>query len=263
MDIIEDNKLPLFNDKRYSYMISTQSGIKNVSKTLSFDLLKNSITSKESDCFPSCCSMAALYWKHHIPNLNLEINLDYWKKFRKKTSFQNIKGVSLKGIYSNLPLNATNNHNEINTENLPTIELIDVNNTNELIEAQLIFIPKTPERFIDLIPPFSATVPILQILIFDDLYSRREITGTAHASILSNVNLIEKKIQIIDPQNFNKEEIIIMRNIDMKEFAKGWYILGNSVIWVYPRILERNLKIESGSTNIKKIKQEEITKYLN
>ncbi|MBD3194968.1 MAG: hypothetical protein GF317_07940 [Candidatus Lokiarchaeota archaeon] len=127
MTKIEDNKLPLFNDNTYLHMISTQSEIKSVSKALPFDLTKYSIVSRESDCFPSCCSMAALYWKQQISKINIETSFDYWKKFRKKTTFLNINGVSLKGIYTNISLKSIKNINEIDTNNVPLIEVSDNN----------------------------------------------------------------------------------------------------------------------------------------
>lgn len=255
------NRLPPNFNEILDNMIIVKDGIPKISKKLSFDLNKYSIVSKAADCFQACTAMAALYWKQNLPELEINTEIEYWKNFKKDTSIRNIKGISLKGILTNLDLNSDANQEPLDLNSSSPKNFRELPIPLE-VETKLQFISKNPETFSDLMPPFSVDIPIIQIAIYDDMFARREITGPSHASLISRVDLVERKITLINPENCNKDNIIIERNMDMKEFARGWFVTGNLVIWVYPQQLEKKFVFKTGSTKIKKIKQEKIYKYI-
>jgi hypothetical protein len=92
---------------------------------------------------------------------------------------------------------------------------------------------------------------MIQIIIYDKLYVLKERASQSHASIISKIDLIEKKIELIDPNNYNAKEKIIETIYDLKKFAKGWHKLNHLVIWVYPDKLKDYFKLEELDTTIK------------
>ncbi len=233
---MEYNLQGMLTEEEIENMLKINPKLELVTKKISIDLNRYSYQSTYSSCLPSCCVMAFCYWQENLPQLNITTNRDYWEEYINKCSSGTIKGVNLRKIIMNL----------------------------QLEYRQFIFSEKTIESFSDLIPPFYAwRVPIIQIIIFDRMYSFREISGGTHAAIISQVNMQEKNVLLIDPRETNPDKIIIESRFPMRELAKGWKLLLNSVIWVYPKILKKSFNIKTGKPSIsKKLKQEYLNKFI-
>lgn len=222
-------------EKEVEYRVPLNYKIPKKSKTLPFDLNEFSIISKGSDCLPACGIMAALYWEKRMPELEIESDIVYWKKLQEDTSFRNIKGTSLAGIHANLKL-----------------------------KSKLVFRPKNPESINDLIPAFYVDPPIVQIIIYDDLFVQRETTSNGHAAIISQINMLEKKIILIDPSNFNvNTEKIVLKIYDLTNFIKGWKLYRNLVIWVYPNEMKKKFEVKEGQAKITKSTQIDLFSFIN
>lgn len=233
---MSENLQGILTDEEFASMLRIDPKLEGVSKKIMFDLKRHSYTANGSTCLPSCCGMAANYWQDLLPQLGLITNRAYWEDFIMKTSFGTIKGVNLAKIRMNLSPKENN----------------------------LIFSEKTVKTFADLLPPFEAwKFPFIQIIIYDRMFSFRERTGGGHAAIISQINMNEKSLLLIDPIYYDDENVIVESHIHMRDLAKGWKLFSNAVIWVYPKSIIKSFKVKTNKANItKSLKQENINKYL-
>lgn len=228
--------LGMLTEEEIETMLKINPELALVTKKVSIDLNRYSYQSTASSCLPACCVMAFCYWQEQLPQLSITTSRDYWEDFINKCSSGTIKGVNLQKIRANL----------------------------QPEYRQFILSERTLESFSDLIPPFYAyRIPIIQIIIFDRMYSFRERSGGTHAAIISQVNMQEKNLLLIDPMETNLDKVIIESHIVMRDLAKGWKPLSNLVIWIYPKILSKFFKIKTGKPSItKKLKQQNIIKFI-
>jgi len=217
-------------------MLEINPKLELVTKKIGFDLSRHSYSSIGSTCLPACFAMALCYWQEHLPMLNITTSRDYWEDYITKCVSGTIKGVSLSKLRMNLP-----------------------QGFRKFIIKEL-----TVKSFSDLIPPFYAwKFPLIQIVLYDKIFTIKERTGGTHAAIISQVNMQEKSLLLIDPNHSNPDKIIIETHSHMRDFAKGWKLSSNSVLLIYPKILSISFNIETGKAMVtKKFKQENIYKYI-
>jgi len=233
---MQNNLQGKLTDEEIERMIKIDPQLELVTKKISIDLNQHSYHSTYSNCLPSCCVMAFCYWQENLPQLNITLSRDYWEEFINKCSAGTIKGVNLQKVIMNL----------------------------QPEYRKFIFSERCLTSFSDLIPPFYAgRIPIIQIITFDRMYAFRERSGGTHAAIVSQVNMQEKNLLLIDPMESNEEKVIIESRFPMREFAKGWKLLLYSVIWIYPKILKPSFDIKIGKPAIsKKLKQDNLNKFI-
>lgn len=224
-------------EEEITYMLEINPELELVSKKILIDLSRHSYPSTYSSCLPACCVMAFCYWQDHLPQLGITTSRDYWEVFINKCSSGTIKGVNLPKIRMNL----------------------------QPEYRKFIISERTLKNFSDLIPPFYAwKFPLIQVIIFDRIYSYKERTGGGHAAIISQVNMQEKSLLLIDPMNYNDENIIIESHMHMRDLAKGWKPFSNLVIWIHPKNLLRFFNVKTGKATVtKSFKQEKINKYIS
>jgi len=170
-----------------------------------------------------------------MPNLAISTDSQKWKDFILWTSARTSRGTSLARLLRNVPTDDKNRKNkevdlglnsfqdELEVED-PELETVKLSN--------LVVEPRTPKSIYDLRSAIDdAKPPMPQILVFDKMMMTRRIEGGYHAVLLLKLDFDKEKLYVVDPTLTKRMEPDVY---DFDNFSRGWEVLSNLNICVYP-----------------------------